>query len=65
MILQEALFMKFKSMLKCDKCEFQAESFTELNFHLSVKHPVRATNGNLRCTKCDFRGKKPLDLDLH
>ena len=52
-------------MLKCDKCEFQAESFTEINFHLSVKHPVRETKGNLRCTKCDFRGKKPLDLDLH
>ena len=63
--LQEALIMKFESMLKCDKCEFQAESFTEFNFQLSVKHLVRETKGNLRCTKCDFRGKKPLDLDLH
>ena len=25
-------------MIKCDKCDFQAESLTEFNVHISVKH---------------------------
>ena len=52
-------------MLKCDKCDFQAESLTEFNFHQSVKHPVKATKGHLKCTTCEFKAKKQLDLELH
>ena len=63
--LQESVIQKFKSMLKCDKCDFQAESLTEFNFHQSVKHPVKATKGHLKCTTCDFKAKKQLDLELH
>ena len=62
--LQEAVILKFKGMLNCDKCEFQADSLSEFNFHLSVKHPVRGTK-SLKCKQCDFRAKKPLELELH
>ena len=62
---QEVVIQKFKSMLKCDKCDFQAENLTEFNVHLSVKHTVKATKGQLKCTKCDFKAKKQLDLELH
>ena len=34
--LQEAVIKNFKSILKCDKCAFQAENLNEFNVHLSV-----------------------------
>ena len=52
-------------MIKCDKCDFQAESLTEFNVHISVKHPVKATKGKMKCTNCDFKATKPLDSELH
>ena len=52
-------------MLKCDRCDFQAENLTEFNVHLSVNHPVKSTKGHQKCTKCDFKAKKQLDLELH
>ena len=62
--LQEAAILKFQAMLSCEQCDFQADSFSEFNFHLSLKHPVRATK-HLKCTKCDFKAKKPLELEVH
>ena len=63
--LQEAVIQKLKSMLKCDKCGFEAESLTEYNVHQSVKHPIKATKGQPKCTKCDFEAKKQSVLELH
>ena len=62
--LQDAVIHKFKSMLKCNKCDFQAESLTEFNVHLSVNHPVKA-KGQIKCTKCEFKAKKQLEIEVH
>ena len=40
-------------------------SRTEFNVHLSVKHTVKATNGQLKGSKCDVKAKKQLNLELH
>ena len=35
---------KLLSEFECEKCQFQAESFMEFNFHLSQKHPVKSAS---------------------
>ena len=52
-------------MLKCDKCDFQAENLTEFNVHLSVKHPVKSTKGQHKCAKCRANFEKQIDLENH
>ena len=35
---------KLLSDFKCEKCQFQADSLMEFNFHLSQKHPVKSAS---------------------
>ena len=49
---------------ECEKCQFQAESLMEFNFHLSQKHPTKSTK-HLKCQKCDFKRNSENDMKIH
>ena len=50
-----------KSELKCDKCDFQAESLTPFLDHISKKHNDKILN----CEGCEFTCKTENDLAAH
>ena len=55
---------KLLSDFECEKCQFQAESLMEFNFHLSQKHPTKSTK-HLKCKKCDFKCNSDNDMKIH
>ena len=44
---------KMKSELKCEKCDFKADTLTMFLVHLSKKHNA-GSNRKLKCRECDI-----------
>jgi chromosome segregation ATPase len=58
----EELSVCTTDIIKCEKCEFTANSESDLKIHIQDNHKRRK---NIKCWKCDFTTKTKEDLTTH